>query len=105
MSADGGGTAPHEREVSFPVWDMYRPRRAELRGVPEQERQRAFERAEGPPGERLAKSIFREEVAEQGGKRVRITKAEFVEFDSTNVSHAGAYWNIFYEGDELLHEE
>lgn len=47
-----------------------------------------------------AEMLFRGEAKEDGVNVKRVVSVTFNEFDSNNPTHAGAYFDVVYEGDE-----
>jgi len=81
-----------ERETSLCVSDFYVDR-----GDFDDDRALAFDDASTDA--EAAKKTFLAEAEEAGVKVKYLLSVEFVEFDSSNMSHAGAHWNVKYEGD------
>lgn len=91
----------YKREVSFFVEEeFFSEGRADRNGYKD-ERDECFDKASSKLGQSIAIKAFREEAKNAKVNVKKILSADFVEFDSGNLSHANAYWDITYAGDKF----
>lgn len=76
-------------EVSFPVIDVWKTRENDTIAD-------VFRRAERD--KERARSVF---LAIAAGRQVTVHAIDFVEFDSSNVGHANAYFAVDYSGEKI----